>query len=123
MIYTQTMISELTAFEKLERMIVKAYKQRDLDAVSLGLKNWIQRCEINRHRYFESKKVGYDIGPQTAAQKYIEQFAPSFARAYEKLEPAVKEDIFFLINRRNKELIGVRLPDYEYVHSIIGDYN
>lgn len=56
--------------------------------------------EINRHRWLESEKAGYDIGFETAAEDWIKRFAvvwlqynmPAEVKSSAKAEKAEKAD-------------------------------
>ena len=46
--------------------------------------NLIQIEEIQRHRWIESEKVGYDIGEDAAALDWIKNHSAQFRREYQE---------------------------------------
>ena len=46
-----------------------------------------QLCEIERHKYFLSQKLGYDVGWEPAAKDWIENYAAAW-RAWWEEQPA-----------------------------------
>ena len=113
---------ELLVFDKLERRVVCDESRMDFASRDVGVKNWVQRCEINRHKYFESQRLGYDIAMSGAATSFVEQYAAQFGNLYDALGKN-KTNIFLnMIKYRAEHMKDAQLPDFEYVHSLLGEY-
>lgn len=56
---------------------------------SLFLKRWNQDVlqEINRHKWFESEKAGYDIGMDLAAFDWLNKYYENWCRNQDYLKP------------------------------------